>query len=588
MGPTESADVVFEDSIQALKSVGQGACDPSRVDPPCSVRNGRELLMCMKKSAEQILSETGCHTYVMCFDRYEKVPKAKGAEEASRDDKKTGVGGRGDEEETDGIDGSNADEAGKGKGKKRRSTNGGTPRPVPVIDPNPEDGIGFKDRRPYLTLDDPLPRDWNGAMKDRDDTVRHVVRWLCLRWLGYEGEEVTFSVPKGKRIILNGHELTNEVVDPSNVRWHQKSRASIEDLPICVGTPVPGGEGGITKTVLRGSDSRVLPLRLEVERNFGFSTSSEWKRDDLTLCEDLKNEIGEADFQFFYLHKSLCESFGRSISAHIFSTDTDMLYLSLYHSRYVGLGSDPQIYWRYAPCISWVFRPDADRPWPTEEKWVCVNRLLEDIESGFVSRDFEKQIDETERYREGSNDNNPGGESDGGGGNSVLMKDFSRLRFKVLDVLTCVFAGGGCDYTWGYQGITYDKILEAFLAHGSHIGDLVAMDPNVPHGITIVGDAYAKLIVVSYLMGKKQLRDFPIDVGVPEIERRLNKIGPKNRFPDEDGMYGMMYHLLYYLKMIRQIHSPDLTEPDPETYGFRAKDPNEPISRTNVVMTLES
>ena len=176
MRPTESPDVIFEDLIQALKSVGQGTCDPSLVDPPCSIRNGRELVMCMKKSAEQALRETNCHTCVICFDRYDKVPKTKGVEESHRDEKKQATTpGDGGEE-----------------GKKKRKSSAKDARPVSVKDPNPEDGIGFKDRRPYLTLDGPLPRDWSAAMKDRDDTLPHIVRWMCAHWLGLGDTDVFF------------------------------------------------------------------------------------------------------------------------------------------------------------------------------------------------------------------------------------------------------------------------------------------------------------------------------------------------------------------------------------------------------------
>ena len=362
----------------------------------------------------------------------------------------------------------------------------------------------------------------------------------------------------------------------------RRDRDYVEGVPICVGAPIPGEANVETGIVIHSI------FRLEL----GFHVECH-DRNRLHFCLDLKNDLGEADFQFFFLHKALCKSFGKSLSAHILSTDTDMLYLSMYHCCYVGLGCEVDIHWRYGPGLSWVFRPDAERPWPNEEKWVCINRLLKDIESGFISKKFKEQIDLTELARD-----DPGGNSPSFGGGideeekvSVMMPDFKRLRFKVLDVMTCMFAGGGCDYTLGYQGITYDKIMEGFLAHGGHIGDLVKFDPDVLHEITLQGDAYAKLVVVSYLMGRGRLSDFPVDIadsgGISEIRKRLSGLVPKNRFPDERGVYGMMSHLLYYLKMIRQIHNPRLVEPDPTAYGFAPRDPTKPLSRSNITMILE-
>ena len=543
------ADVTFEDCLQSLKSIGAGSLDPAALDDSCVISSGKHLLMSMKKSAESVLERTMCDTYVMCFDKYRYVPVVKGVEQTQRNKKNL----KAEQENSSSSPGA----------PKRK--NASVPKPR---DPRPRDGISFQERRPYLVLDQPLPADWKGAMEDRQDTLQHVIALVCEMWLFSDDPDVRLCVPEGSSIILDGHCLSRAVLEKHGIIVPGNDDLDPYDVPICVGRNL----------------FNVEPLTIyarEEEEGKPF------------LCPELTNQLGETDFVVFFLHRQLCECLKQPLSMSIFSTDTDMLFLSLVYT--LKREGDVSIFWRYKPLPTWVFH-DLEYVSRSQEKWVDIHALWSCMERGHfalepllpkskpkrkrkLSKEEElKEHREEERVRKKCKTHL-----------EQSQRDFLGLRSKTLSIIGPMIIAGG-DYTTAYYGMTHERFMAAMLTFPTYIGDVIQARTDTPYGVQIDPRAYARLIKSTFMQARRvRMIDHqcsPQNTTVGAIVQETKKLAEQNRFPHVDTVCTRYRHALYYMRMLWQLGTSSIREPDPKLYAYAADDPGREMSRSNIVRVL--
>ena len=629
-------EVVYEDSLQAIQTLGSGTLDPC--NEKCTLGFGGQLFASAKRAAEFALRSTGSefetHTYVMCYDKHEFVPIAKGSQQKTRDDNKAAKGSP--VAKAKNPKGSPSDSP---KVKRTNSRECKDVKEKPVINRTPPDGIPYKARRPYLVADQPVPRDIHDALTDRLDTRRDLIACMCYEWLDLDGP-YKFDIPDGKRVIIDGHCLTLE---------HVKRLMFSDKL----------------KVPLTQEFINTTPICLE-----RIDTIT-WK---LTWRTDLTNRIGEAEFSFFAIHKKLCEYEGRPMSAELISDDTDVMWLSLAYLYKLKPMDRPLVYMKYAPHISWVYR--AYQPLMEYEQGVMTNQLFDDIEharwmnpddiaaSKLITDDSSENVimisddlplinkrtntgaqkqatnkktkskkgqqedsvpsngrknlpkkgsNSKEKEKEEDEDDGKGKSKKKGASNRKakmspwydenenghrFRQAFLQTEHKTINMIATMYMAGG-DYNYGYYGITHESLFHAIRRYSDYIGSLVTIENSGSKGYNIIlnGDAYARLIKSAYIVAKK-LKKFdeddddgekivfcdPAMTDITEIEDMVKHMVPQNRFPVTHSMVKYAKQLSLYLKIVYQIGTPRLEEPLCIKYGHSKIDSTKPLCKENVTL----
>ena len=522
--PAGTFDVAIEDTLQSMQRVGTGDLDPALTDGSFRLDSGAQLAREMAKSAVDLLERTHCRVYVFCFDKSRHVPLAKAVEQCRRneearfvDDSSVAPDPFPTKKRTKPAEAEAAEAAAEeGGGKKKRQKRSARPRNTV-----PADGISFRDRRPYLLPDRPIPPDWQEAMSDRDDTRQQIIRDLCTMWLFDDADGVRLCPPEGKSIVIDGHCMSGAALRSAGVLDADDNQGDehVYDVPICIGAMPFADESG---------------------------TSEEGRSLVRLMPESLGNDIGETDMQVFYLHRRLCELACRTLSCALFTTDTDtMLLAPIYALHYPKFAEN--VYWRYQPSPSWVFR-DTDRTFRKEEGWVCIGDLVRAMQASA-----------------------PAGTS---------------KTVAVLSLVAVAAIGGG-DYTTGYYNLTYERLFEAYRKHRAYIGELIVEKGRSPFDFRINGRAYARLIKTAFVLSrsgpKGRLRDLsPERCTAEEVARAVHDLAEQNRFPHPKTVATRALHLLHYLRMASFAGCQTVREPDPLRYGYGPIDPTRAVGRDNI------
>lgn len=438
-------------------------------------------------------------------------------------------------------------------GKVKKSEKAKKPEP----DRTPEDGISFKDRRPYLAMGRPIPRDLKLAMRDRDSTLPHIITTMCMEWIS-ETSESGISTPYAKRVILDGHGLTLAMARKCKIEGRQpESDEAAYQTPILIGAPF---EASGKQRVVR------------------------W-------CHNLRNQHGETDLTVFYLMNCMEKTYTKKVSVDILSTDTDMLNLSLIYLNKKG-STAPQVNWRYAPNLSWVYYSENYRD--NSGKWVNVNHLMSLIESASfdrmappgrkkaesVKKKHEEDLLAMSRDELTTRNRLHDGES----------KNFRSLQYRVFSFVAAIMAVK-TDYTDPFKGVTHEKFITAMMRYADYIGDLVSLSPDHAYGIQLKGDAYARLLKTAYMLSKtarfrkdNDHQDEIVHPGSMSLEVvRSTTSDMANHFMTDAVLTSASQHMRYILIIYNQVGvDSKLIEPNPLNYSYRPVDPKLPLSRNNI------
>jgi hypothetical protein len=498
----------------------------------------------------------------MCYDKHKYVPDIKGQEQVDRD-----------ENFIDDEDDSGSEAERKRKKKEERT---------------PDDGISFKDRRPYLLNNETIPADFQDALHDRDDTRREVIRCIVRSWLHPgSGCFALDSVPSGKRLIVDGHCLTLEDCEELGVKGiRPKTDEDAAKTPLVLGLPL------IPEDFLQ-----IEPYPY------------------LTWGAELRNENGEADFGIFYLWKQLCKLDQREYGLDMFSNDTDWMELALVLLARQQACAGP-IFWRYAPKPSWVLYTEHNKL--SDEQWVDVSGLYQAIDAGAFSDDPpKKKPPPASKKRKQEEENGPNNakkrarpppkgpldemtkeEREAYEIGLVVMKRqfFEDTENRVLSLVAALFAVGN-DVLGGFKGLTHERFVDAMRIYGGYIGTLVKVGDQYSRGIMLDGAAYVRLIKTAYILAKKLKKEWkrkdgskgaapmhPEDKTVQQIRDMTERYVPENRFPTDQYIIASAHHLQYFLTLawqVGEVHK--LDEPDPLMYRYHKIDPKLPVSKTNLV-----
>lgn len=517
--------VAFEDGLQSLKPLGSGTLDTC--NESCRLRFADDIIANAKKSAESTLCETSCSTYFIVFDKVIYVPIVKGHEQRKRDDSKV--------------------TASSPKESKKK----------PEPDRTPSDGIGFKQRRPYLVRGQPIPRDLKLAIGDRDDTLPHIISCMCMEWAN-PGSELAIVTPKFKRVIIDGHGLTLEMA-----RWCKiggKYPANDEEAyqtPILIGDPF---EHSYDK-----SHARWFPA--------------------------LRNQHGETDFAIFFHMSKMEKMYSERLHAEIYTTDTDLINLSLIYLDGKG-ANGPQIYWRYTPNLCWIYY--SDKLNDEQCKWVDANHLHKLIsDAGFdrMALPGKKKAENTrKRFEEAMNSMSEEEMAVMKRGHDGERKKFMLLKHPLMSFVATVLAVK-TDYTDAFKGVTHEKFIAAMMMHSDYIGDIVSISNEHTYGISLNGDSYVRLLKTAYMLSKParfrkddSTKDEILHPGLLTLESvRSATSSLAYQFMSDEAISQAAQHLRYLLILYHQVGRGDrLIEPDPRNYGYYPIDPNRPMDRSNI------
>jgi hypothetical protein len=567
--------IVMEEMHQTLK----GTRNFPTLNPAydvCKIKNGFHLCGTMKKSCEYTLMETDAYYYVMAFDKAKYVPVAKGDEHHGRDGNDT----------TEAETGSEAGASPKTTSKSKAKAKADVPKPNYV----PEDGISFKDRRPYLRMDDPLPRDFSLALSDREDTLMNIIAGISASWIDNDSGAQIY-VPPDKQVLIDGHCLHLDTARQIGV----KPRILNEDDPNSAWEPKDDDEAYDTPISISYDDGGAV-----------------WR-------PELKNQHGEAEVTCFFLHKRICELSQKLIGMDILSIDTDVMNYALNHVEKLHTihgDQTPPIFWRFNPRLTWVY--DMERPSFKLEEWAHINLLVDLIQKGKFERNLPPKKSMTSsqkaKYLEAIKNMSASQKNEKAKRDELIERNWRKLKHPVQSLIACIITCGG-DYTCGYYGMTHDTFLEAYRTYSHIIGDIVTIDEDHAHKITMNTKAYIRLVKCAYIMKKKIMIDVKLldDLKKAKDQREVCKgkkrtggkevllppeiahastvahilekrgLDEKNLFPTMKCLLINVLQVLYFLKIIYQAgDNPKLEEPLCLKYFYKLRDSSKPLSRHNV------
>lgn len=570
-----SAHIVVEDALVGLNQLGKGELDPCSVTP-CRITDCSVIFECFKKSSEYVLNNSrvypNAHTYAYCFDKIDYVPIGKGHTQAIRSlDKSTGSQGE-----------SNSKTANVQKRSKARQK-------ASEVDRTPDDKVNFKDRRPYLKIGTPLPKDINLAIDDRDDTRKEIIRNIVCSWLS-TGSQFKFDIPKGKSVVIDGHCLRYN--DLRTIKFDNELTEDDGTTKIDL-TEYGKLDGEKKKRV----DELIVVTPIQFIKTGPLQYSIRW-------ANELRNYIGEADFGMFFMHKRLTDVIGKGIQhLEIVTNDTDIVYLGLIYISKYGVDA-ASIYMRIHPKAGWVYF--RNMPSNDYEYGIILNRLYKDIDSANWEKTASGKSEITDSSDKDKSNKNKGSyfvddEAEEEGEKKKRKKrdywddydqdkqyksDFRKLKHRVLTTV-CAFVSYGGDYLYGYQGITCETIMHTLRKHSKYIGDLISINQESPYKITLDGRGYTRLVKSQFLLYRgfkdksgSQLK--PAETDMIMIVEMSSKGVAKNMMPPPEAIELHAHHMMYYLKLIYQIGNDVLIEPYCLAYEYELVNKNEPLSRSNV------
>lgn len=497
-----NSGVIIEDMLQIIKPIkGSERYNPASGDK-CILKNGNDFANRMRWSFQKALKKSEeMIYYVMMFDKSKCVPITKGVEQNKRD-------------KTNSVDMSTV----------------------------PKDGINFKDRRPYISGDKPLPADLSLAISDRDDTLMEIISFLNSFIISYY---IKNKIPSGKNLVIDGHCLKKDIAEKIGVEKTNGWSPSSDYEAYCT------------------------PIVINHKGAFWF--------------EYLHNEYGEVDFTSFYIYDKLCEIEKKTLGLDIYSIDTDTMLLGLvYISKRLGVNCGG-IYWRYEPKLSWVLNYRDEEPkWPDqEEKWVELVELYKMANGGC----FNFQREKPPKLNKSGKPIVPRKKADF----TRDIKGFTMLKSPILTMVTAIFTIGG-DFIDKLPLITHETAMKALECYSSYIGDIVEVDRSkYSFHVNINGQAYVRFVKSCYIIqkdlkGKDGRAMHPSKIEYEEINdelRRAKRVA--GGLPDLALLRCHARHLLYYLCLVFQIgDEKSLKLPNPLLYSYGPVDSKKPLARNNI------
>lgn len=537
-------EVIYEDTAQFFQSFrlqppkGGSQDDISKAE---KVKTPFNLIVNLKRSVEFNLSLHRYKVYVSHIDKGKFAPETKSQEQLKRLLNKAGSAKKKPAKKKKKVaEGEEEEAAAEEEETSESNPNDGLLYTDKVI---LDDNIPHTQRYPYVDPSLGFPRDWDDAMDDRNGTRRRIIGDIVFQWLDYymqnpahaklremgaPGGDMIVRVPYGKRWIIVGHCLTREYLNALDVPGvNQLSDDEIYATPLVVEGKAEGGQ-------------------------------------TMYLAYDLADYIGEADFGFFSLHEKL-QTYGSAeerkpfaSGLDIISTDTDIGYLGLMYldKRRLFYNDIPQMAIKINSQF-WIH--SYKKPRPEYEEWMYINALYSLVTS----------------YGEHSKLSNP-----------------------VLAFLAAAFSGGG-DYFDAYYGLPAYHWINALYHHGDHVGDFVKLRAQGGHlDVEVDGHGYLRLLKTTFMLARCQrftslkvgdLADQlcsanPAAPGNPPLVRKLiapqdytveavcektKTLGANNRFPQPEVIMSKAAQLLYYLKMVIQVGSPQLHFPPASEYAHQ-------------------
>lgn len=600
-------DVILEDTLQFLKSVGQGATNPALVG---GIKlTGRDLVNRIKRSAEYYLANSDCNYYVLLCDRIENVAKAKGETQSGRDKEKNVI--THDSEFVTNIGMKKTQDMIKEYIEKEEVDEESLERTVCEISVEkgkklnfvPEDGISYENRRPYLNLDETIPRDWDAALTDRERTAKHIIAWIAYQLFFSRDTRCRVQVPPGKLFMFEGHCLEKKLFD---------------DLATTLGDNVYQNLFSKIKTGINDIDHMPLVMHTTLPKTSGTYSGP---KEIIYFEPELYNTHGEADSTFFWYITKLGEMTDAQYFG-IFSNDTDILFYSLwYMAKYIG--DSPyhddfgHIIWRFAPDIDWSLR--FMTPNINFCSFVYINLLYQliwgngdgidiPVSNSVFAREYRdaKKKEEEKKKKEEEIPKKKATPKEYEWG--ILRKQISEIDNPVQNLVISMIASG-CDYIKGYYGITMEKFLFAVARNADYVGDLIKEkkhhkdEKKACRSYFLNGDAYARMILTAYMYSKpkrftsdasrkKRKRAEEGDPNIEDIEpaeynyKKIGEftktLGAKNRIPSKDFIVSSCLHLHFYLEMLDQLGKNKIIEPDHNTFGYSKIYAKEELGRKNI------
>jgi hypothetical protein len=353
------------------------------------------------------------------------------------------------------------------------------------------------------------------------------------------------NVPRGKRLIINGHcislEKSRELKVGEGQKWSPKDDEEAYSTPIVV-------------------------------------------EEDLSLswADHLADRLGECDFSGYYIYNRLCEHEGRRLGLDVYSVDTDIMFLGLVYCH-KNRGQDG-IYWRFEPNLSWVLHyAEVPDRWPQlNERWGDISELHRSIKGGCFNRPKEKP---QKFNKKTGKPIVPRKKAD----IPTKVEDFVMLKNPILTLVAAFFTMGG-DFIDKFPLIVHETALKAVMCYSKYIGDIVEEDKAMyRYSVNINGKSFARFVKSCYVI-QKNVKDedgnavHPKDMTLEDIEDCLknwkNKSGD---FPSTEKIQCHAKHLLYYFSLVFQVGDEKrLREPDPLMYSYSKKDEDQELSRTNI------
>jgi hypothetical protein len=638
-------DVILLDALQIIKDVGNGHCNPAIMDGSGKQMTGKELVVAVKYAAEYYLKNTNCSVYVMMFDKIEKVPATKGETQSHRDESKKFYSKEGKM-----FDNSKSKETIQEiedyieKEQLRYGTLElevcNTAKKTKVANNYvPDDGISYKDRRPYLRLDKLLPNDWTLAMTDRENTARHIISWIVYQMFFSDDQECRVDVPIGKTFMVDGHCLQDSILSKLKTEKNTIFKELFYQLR--------GTQDQIKQLMNCTNFMPIVKRVTDVVLEPTYSPPMEM----IYFESGLYNEHGESDFTFFNYIKVLSEYNGLDRFV-IYSIDTDTLYNCLW--RYESYFDEKErerkrIFWKFAPKPSWCLFIHFPRC--SKSEFVDIDALhcliqgkdthhldhtfinYDDIfKNKFPKKQGEKKKNENpegkkkkkKKERRESESDSENDDSSSSSSDTDLSEDeaetkkrkkpakkridsidwikirtmISKIRNPVKNLIVSILTGG-CDYTKGYYLITYEKFIIALARHFDYIGDLIKFTDKKE--FQLIGSAYSRLVLCAYMYSKekrfiekdKKAKTTGYDAGgVPiikpenfdynKIVEKTSTLGKKSHPPSADFITSSLLHLNYYLLMLNQLGTHLLVEPNARTFNFDVKRKSLGWTRKNV------
>lgn len=173
-----ATDVVIEDALIILRSV-TSAMKPRPDSGFVGVTCGADLVKLIKRSAEETLLKSQCRMFVACYDKQAYVSLGKADTQAKRDD------------------------------SARQAEADKTADVVKAMVMPP---------KPYLSLDKPLPDNWNELLSDRAGFRQWAISWVWEQLIASSDHECRLTVPHKKAVVVDGHCFTRKIVERINER----------------------------------------------------------------------------------------------------------------------------------------------------------------------------------------------------------------------------------------------------------------------------------------------------------------------------------------------------------------------------------